>query len=50
VNAVVFDIALTAYIVAAARELLTTPSAAGESAGADFETDDDPQAPWRRFT
>jgi hypothetical protein len=45
-----FKILVREEDAAAARELLTTPSAAGESAGADFETDDDPQAPWRRFT
>ena len=32
-----------------ARELLTTPAKGDENADADFETDDDPQAPWRRF-
>src|SRR5258708_4381142 len=45
-----FKILVREEDAAAARELLTTPAVASESSDADFETDDDPQSTWRRFT
>ena len=35
---------------AVARDVLTSPAEGEESPDADFETDRDPQPPWRRFT
>jgi len=45
-----FKILVREEDAAVARDVLTSPAEGEESPDADFETDRDPQPPWRRFT
>ena len=45
-----FKILVREEDAAVARELLSKPAEGGEQSDAEFETDDDSQSSWRRFT